>query len=40
MMDTPYVAQGRTEGLIATGRVVLATSSLLAIWLDPSQPAK
>jgi len=28
------------ERLIATGRVVLAAFSLLAIWLDPSEPAR
>jgi signal transduction histidine kinase len=40
MMEPPYSPQGRNERLIATGRVVLAASSLLAIWLDPSQPEK
>ncbi len=40
MMQPQYTAQGRTERLIATGRVVLAASSLLAIWLDPAQPEK
>jgi signal transduction histidine kinase len=34
-----YSPHGRTERLIASGRVVLAASSLLAIWLDPLQPA-
>lgn len=32
--------EGRTERLIAVGRVVLASFSLIAIWLDPSTPAK
>lgn len=32
--------EGRSERLIAGGRVVLATFSLLAIWLDPSEPAQ
>ena len=32
--------QSRVERLIATGRVVLALASLLAIWLDPSEPRK
>src|SRR5262245_39225844 len=40
MTGPQYLPQVRTERLIATGRVVLASSSLLAIWLDPSQPAK
>jgi signal transduction histidine kinase len=40
MAQPQYTPQGRTERLIATGRVVLAASSLLAIWLDPSQPDK
>jgi len=35
-----YLPQGRTERLIATGRAVLAVFSLVAIWLDPSEPAK
>jgi signal transduction histidine kinase len=40
MIPPPHPAQGRTERLIATGRVVLASSSLLAIWLDPAQPER
>ena len=32
--------EGQAERLIAVGRVVLASFSLLAIWLDPSTPAK
>jgi signal transduction histidine kinase len=34
-----HASQSRSERLIATGRAVLAAFSLLAIWLDPSQPA-
>ncbi|MES1240777.1 MAG: histidine kinase [Acidobacteriota bacterium] len=30
----------RTESLIAVGRVVLASASLLAIWFDPGQPVR
>jgi len=32
--------QSRIEQLIAITRVVMAVAALLAIWLDPSQPAK
>ncbi|HYG61723.1 MAG TPA: histidine kinase dimerization/phosphoacceptor domain-containing protein, partial [Thermoanaerobaculia bacterium] len=39
-MDATYSPQSRAERLIATGRVVLAASSLFAVWLDPSEPAK
>ena len=39
-MDPQYSPQGRTERLITVGRVVLAAASLLAVWLDPTQPAK
>lgn len=39
-MDPQYSPQSRTERLIASLRVVLAASSLFAIWLDPTQPAK
>jgi hypothetical protein len=39
-MDSWYSPQGRAERLLATGLVVLATFSLLAIWLDPSLPVK
>jgi len=35
-----YSSQSRAERLIAIGRVVLAAASLLAVWLDPTQPAK
>lgn len=39
-MDALYAPQSRSERLIAGGRVVLAGSSLFAVWLDPSEPAK
>src|SRR5687768_15081590 len=39
MMEPQYSPQGRTERLIATGRVVLAVSSFVAIWLGPLQAA-
>ncbi|NJL27948.1 MAG: sensor histidine kinase [Thermoanaerobaculia bacterium] len=39
-MDALYAPQSRSERLIAAGRVVLAASSLFAVWLDPSEPAK
>lgn len=35
-----YASQSRSERLIAAGRAVLASSCLLAVWLDPSQPAR
>ncbi len=35
-----YSPQGRAERLIAAGRVVLAASALLALWLDPTAPIK
>ena len=35
-----YWARSRPERLIASARVVLAVSSLLAVWLDPSEPAR
>ncbi|HVT45635.1 MAG TPA: sensor histidine kinase [Thermoanaerobaculia bacterium] len=35
-----YAPQSFAERLIAVGRLVLASSSLLAIWLDPSTPAR
>jgi hypothetical protein len=38
-MDPQFSPQSRTERLIGAGRVVLAVSSLFAIWLDPLQPA-
>ena len=36
----PSNPQLRAERLIAGGRVVLAASSLFAVWLDPTEPAK
>lgn len=39
-MEPLYSPQSRAERLIAGGRVALAASSLFAIWLDPSEPAK
>jgi signal transduction histidine kinase len=35
-----FAMRTRTERLIALGRAILATTSLLAIWLDPSEPAR
>ncbi len=37
---SPYYRQTRTERLIAAGRLVLAAFSLLAIYLDPSEPSR
>jgi signal transduction histidine kinase len=39
-MEPSYLPQTRAERLIASGRVVLAASSLFAVWLDPSEPTK
>src|SRR5215217_2714845 len=39
-MEPLYSPQSRAERLIAGGRVVLAASSLFAVWLDPSEPVK
>ncbi len=39
-MQPPFPPRLRAERLIAVGRVVLAGSSLLALWRDPSEPAK
>ena len=39
-MDSLYSPASRAERLIAAGRVVLAASSLFAVWLDPTEPAK
>jgi signal transduction histidine kinase len=39
-MEALYSPQSRAERLIAAGRVVLAVSSLFAVWLDPAEPAK
>lgn len=38
--DPLYSPQSRAERLIAAARAVLAAFSLLAIWLDPSEPTK
>src|SRR6266496_696169 len=35
-----FSARTRTERLIAAGRAILSAASLLAIWLDPSEPAR
>jgi signal transduction histidine kinase len=40
LMEPLFSPQSRAERLIATGRVVLAISSLFAVWLDPAEPAK
>ena len=39
-MSTPYTPRMRPERLVVVGRVVLASSSLFAVWLDPAEPAK
>ncbi|MEO8276660.1 MAG: histidine kinase [Thermoanaerobaculia bacterium] len=39
-MATLFSPRSRAERLIAGGRVVLAASSLFAVWRDPSEPAK
>jgi DNA-binding NarL/FixJ family response regulator len=39
-IESLYSPQSRAERLIAAGRVVLAVSSLFAVWLDPAEPAK
>src|SRR5438128_2514561 len=39
-VDVDYPPGIRAERLIASGRVVLAAFSLLAVWLDPPTPAK
>jgi signal transduction histidine kinase len=39
-MEARYSHEVQTERLIAGGRVALASFSLLAIWLDPSEPAQ
>jgi signal transduction histidine kinase len=36
----PYAPQNCVEHLIAAGRPALAAFSLLALWLDPSEPAR
>jgi hypothetical protein len=37
-MDFRFSFEGRTERFIALGRVILASFSLLAVWLDPTTP--
>lgn len=37
-MEPLYSPQSRAERLIAGGRIVLAVSSLFAVWFDPSEP--
>lgn len=39
-MDWQYSPQRRAERLIVTGRLVLAAFSLLAVWLEPFEPAR
>lgn len=39
-MTTEWLPQRRAERLIATSRLVLAIAALLAIWLDPLEPAR
>ena len=36
----PFLRQNRAERLIASGRVVLSVFSLLAVWLDPTEPTR
>src|SRR5690349_13715300 len=35
-----YTPESRAERLIAGGRIALAASALIAVWLDPTEPAK
>ncbi|MGH7337654.1 MAG: hypothetical protein ACREI7_08755, partial [Myxococcota bacterium] len=39
-MELLFSPRQRAERLIAGGRVVLAATSLIALWRDPSEPAK
>jgi signal transduction histidine kinase len=39
-VETLYAPRSTAERLIALARVALAATSLLAIWLDPSEPTK
>jgi signal transduction histidine kinase len=39
-MDVRFSFEERTERLIAAGRVILASFSLFAIWLDPTTPSR
>jgi len=38
--SAPFLRQTRAERLIAAGRVVLSVCSLLAVWLDPTEPSR
>src|SRR6266540_2442009 len=39
-LQKSYTPQSRAERVIAGSRVVLAVSTLLTVWLDPSEPSK
>lgn len=39
-MQTSWTRRGRAERIVGTARLVLAVSSLTAVYLDPSDPAK
>jgi signal transduction histidine kinase len=39
-VSAPFLRQSRAERLIATARAVLAVSSLVAVWLDPTEPSR
>ena len=39
-MESLYSPQSRAERLIAAGRMVLAASSLVAIWMAPAEPVR
>ena len=39
-MGTPYTQQVRIEWFVALGRTLLATCSLFAVWLNPTEPIK
>jgi signal transduction histidine kinase len=38
--SAPFLRQSRAERLIASGRAVLSVFSLLAVWLDPTEPSR
>jgi hypothetical protein len=40
VLEPLYAQRMRPERLIAAGRVVLAVSSLFAVWLDPDEPIR
>jgi len=40
VLEPLYAPRMRPERLIAAGRVVLAVSSLFAVWLDPDEPIR